>query len=528
MANAAPDSVIEARLKAIEDETKKAPELPPDIVSAGDFPGSMRIPGTDAAIKFGGRVRTAAVFTLDPLGTDDRFLTNSIPVGVPVISGEDKRTNISARASRLNTEFRTPIGAQEVRAFFEGDFAGANNTFRLRHAYAQFLGFIVGQTWSTFSDPATNLEDLDFEGVSSENIIRQPLIRYWWNTDPKTRAAIAIENPSVSITGGQGVNLLPDIVLRAVREGSNGGHVQAAAVIREIRGEATPGDVRSDWGWGLSASGVFPFKVGTLQDRVIFQANGGRGIARYINDLSSLGGQDAVFDTTTGDLKALPAFGWYIAYEHAWKEWKGAETMNLRSTFLWSFVDLLPYDFQPPDTYSKTHRLAVNLVFSPAKRVDVGIEYIDGYRENKDGEHASANQVQLGDADPVLGAGRAARASIRSVCPRRAARGTSLVNDLLQGVERLFPRFRFRDRKLQRSESDTVEIDGPGLTADSDGLGDPDRQPQLPRANLGLSSRHGLFHLPQWEMSRGRAICFGGVHEAEGRTVRPEPVIRSG
>ena len=395
LGQAAPDSVIEARLKAIEEETKKAPELPPDIVSAGDFPGSMRIPGTDAAIKFGGRVRTAAVFTLDPLGTDDRFLTNSIPVGVPVISGEDKRTNISARASRLNTEFRTPIGAQEVRAFFEGDFAGANNTFRLRHAYAQFLGFIVGQTWSTFSDPATNLEDLDFEGVSSENIIRQPLIRYWWNTDPKTRAAIAIENPSVSITGGQGVNLLPDIVLRAVREGSNGGHVQAAAVIREIRGEATPGDVRSDWGWGLSASGVFPFKVGTLQDRVIFQANGGRGIARYINDLSSLGGQDAVFDTTTGDLKVLPAFGWYIAYEHAWKEWKGAETMNLRSTFLWSFVDLLPYDFQPPDTYSKTHRLAVNLVFSPAKRVDVGIEYIDGYRENKDGEHASANQVQL-------------------------------------------------------------------------------------------------------------------------------------
>ncbi len=395
LGHAAPDSLIEARLKAIEDETKKAPELPPDVVSAGDFPGSMRIPGTDAAIKFGGRVRTAAVFTLDPLGTDDRFLTNSIPVGVPSISGEDKRTNISARASRLNTEFRTPIGAQEVRAFFEGDFAGENNTFRLRHAYAQFLGFIVGQTWSTFSDPATNLEDLDFEGVSSENIIRQPLIRYWWYVDPKTRAAFAIENPSVSITGGQGVNLLPDIVGRVVREGKNGGHLQVATVIRQIRGEAIPGDVRSDWGWGLSGSGVLPFKFKTLQDRVIFQANGGEGIARYINDLQSLGGQDAVFDTTTGDLKALPAFGWYIAYEHAWKEWKGAETMNLRSTLLWSFVDVLNFDFQPPDAYRRTHRLAINVVFSPAKRVDVGLEFINGHRENKDGEHASANQVQL-------------------------------------------------------------------------------------------------------------------------------------
>jgi polyhydroxyalkanoate synthesis regulator phasin len=395
LGNAAPDSLIEARLKAIEEETKKSPELPPDVVSAGDFPGSMRIPGTDAAIKFGGRVRTAAVFTLDPLGTDDRFLTNSIPVGEPVISGEDKRTNISARASRLNVEFRTPIGSQEVRAFFEGDFAGENSAFRLRHSYAQFLGFIVGQTWSTFSDPAANHEDLDFEGVSSENLIRQPLIRYWWYTDPKTRAAVAIETPAVSITGGEGVNLLPDLVGRVVREGAKGGHVQVAAVIRQIRGEAIPGDVRADWGWGLSGSGVFPFKLKSLQDRVIFQVNGGMGIARYINDLNSLGGQDAVFDTTTGDLKALPAFGWYIAYEHSWKEWEGAETMNLRSTFLWSFVDVLNYDFQPPDAYAKTHRFAVNLVFSPAKRVDVGLEFLNGYRENKNGEHGSANQLQL-------------------------------------------------------------------------------------------------------------------------------------
>ena len=70
--------------KALEERLKKVegavPELPPDVVSAGDFPGSIRIPGTDAAVKFGGRIRAAAVFTMDPLGSEDRFLTNSIPV----------------------------------------------------------------------------------------------------------------------------------------------------------------------------------------------------------------------------------------------------------------------------------------------------------------------------------------------------------------------------------------------------------------------------------------------------------------
>jgi hypothetical protein len=391
---------LEKRLRQVEASTQKSPELPPDVVSAGDFPGSIRIPGTDAAIKFGARIRTAMVFTLDPLGTDDRFLANSIPVGVPS-SGEAKRTSISARASRINTEFRTPAGAQEIRAFFEGDFAGQALTegrpidaFRLRHAYAQYRGFIVGQTWSTFSDPWVELEDLDFEGVSSENVIRQPQLRYWWTRD-KNRIAVAVETPSVSITGGTGVNLFPDVVAREFFEFPNGGHVQLAGVLRQIRGEAQSGDIRTTWAGGGSMSGVFKVRVRGLTDRVMFQVNGGSGIARYINDLGSEGGQDAVFDTTTGDLKALPALGWYVGYEHRWKEWQRLQTMNLRSTLLWSLVNVHNYAFQSPDAYNVTNRFAINLVFSPSGRVDAGVEYIYGKRENLDGQHADANQIQF-------------------------------------------------------------------------------------------------------------------------------------
>jgi len=386
---------LEARIRKVESTTEKSPELPPDVVSAGNFPGSIRIPGSDAAIKFGARIRTAAVFTLDPLGTDDRFLTNSIPVGVPSTTGEDKRTNISARASRLNIEFRTPAGAQQVRAYFEGDFAGAGNAFRLRHAYAQYRGFIAGQTWSTFSDPWLDLEDLDFEGVSSENVIRQPQLRYWWTYRTTTRLAVGVETPSVSITGGTGVNLFPDVVARAFTAGRHGGHVQLAGVLRQIRGESVPGDVRSVWAGGGSLSGVVAVPIRTLTDRFIFQINGGTGIARYINDLQSLGGQDAVFDSTTGDLKALPVLGWFVGYEHRWKQWEQVQTMNLRSTVLWSRVVVDNYDFQPPDAYHLTDRVAGNLVFSPSGRVDVGLEYIFGIRNNKDGQHASANQIQF-------------------------------------------------------------------------------------------------------------------------------------
>jgi hypothetical protein len=130
----------------------------------------------------------------------------------------------------------------------------------------------------------------------------------------------------------------------------------------------------------------------------MFQVNGGVGIARYINDLNNenaLEGQDAVFDSTTGDLEALPALGWYAAYEHSWKKWESVEGRRLRSTILWSFVRVYNLDFQPPDAYKRTNRFAINVVYSPVARVDAGVQYIYGQRTNKDESSGHAEQVQL-------------------------------------------------------------------------------------------------------------------------------------
>jgi hypothetical protein len=142
-------------------------------------------------------------------------------------------------------------------------------------------------------------------------------------------------------------------------------------------------------------SGVLPIHKFSLRDLLMFQANGGTGIARYVNDLSSLGGQDAVFDPVTGDLEALPALGWYVAYEHTWKEWEATEGRRLRSTALWSLVNVYNLDFQPPNAYHLTNRFAANFVFSPVARVDAGVQYIYGRRTNKDEQSSTARQFQV-------------------------------------------------------------------------------------------------------------------------------------
>mgnify|MGYP003693633483 CR=1 FL=1 len=65
-----------------------------------------------------------------------------------------------------------------MRAFIEGDFAGSNNTLRLRHAYGQWRRAIFGQTWSTFSDPEAEPDGIDFAGIERDRAVRQPQIRW--------------------------------------------------------------------------------------------------------------------------------------------------------------------------------------------------------------------------------------------------------------------------------------------------------------------------------------------------------------
>ena len=140
------DEAMEQRLAELEKQVQRIPEAPVEVVDGAEFPGSIPIPGTEAAMKIGGQVRMSVVKTLGPLGVDDKFVTSSIPVEGSQDAGKGSRLNYSARPSRMNFDFRTLTGVGSVRAFIEADFAGdSSNTFRLRHAYGQWGNFLAGQ-----------------------------------------------------------------------------------------------------------------------------------------------------------------------------------------------------------------------------------------------------------------------------------------------------------------------------------------------------------------------------------------------
>ena len=391
-ATPAPHSVPPAaEAPQAEHSPGRVPELPSDVVSAGEFPGSFKIPGSDAALRIGGLVRVNWVSTYDAILVDDRFQTSAIPASGTADSQRGGRVSVIASPSRFNFDLRTPTGVGHMRSFIEGDFAGAGDTLRLRHAYGQWRRVIFGQTWSTFSDPEAEPDGIDFEGLNAIVLFRQPQVRWSFPLSSRVRMAVALENPHPDLTGATGVNQVPDFVARVRWEPRGGGHVQIAGLVRQLRGEPTnqANQIFTASGYGISVSGRLPLKLWNARDQFLFQHNSGRGIGRYIADLRSLGSQDGVFDSASGQLRPLDVFSGYLGYEHWWAD-------RFRSAISFGIVKVNNLDIQAGDALNLTRRSTINFIWSPIPRLDLVAELLWGQRHNKDGSRGEAAQTQIG------------------------------------------------------------------------------------------------------------------------------------
>jgi hypothetical protein len=151
-------------------------------------------------------------------------------------------------------------------------------------------------------------------------------------------------------------------------------------------------------GWGFTTGGKQPVTWwGEENDFLVWQLSYGKGMGRYINDLGTVGGGDAVFDPE-GELHALPVFAGFVSYQHVWskrfgfmKTWPGL----LRSNFTVGVVDIGNFDFQDDSDYNRTVRASANLIYNPTHNVQLGVEFLWGQRVNKDDSKGKASQLQF-------------------------------------------------------------------------------------------------------------------------------------
>src|SRR3954466_12819460 len=169
----------------------------------GNFPGSVRIPGTKTSFQIGGFTQLDAIFDADRIGNKDAFVVNSIPTGGEKTGAGD--TNFSIRQTRLFLKTQTPTKDWgSLVTYVEIDFFGTDGAEpRIRHAYGQIgdkFQLLTGQTWSAFQDATIFPSVLDFQGPAGIITSRRPQLRIRQEFNKQWAGVISLEDPSSDIT----------------------------------------------------------------------------------------------------------------------------------------------------------------------------------------------------------------------------------------------------------------------------------------------------------------------------------------
>ena len=386
------------------------------------LPGNFK----NTKYKWYGFVRLAGIYDFNPIGSTDDFVTSSIPIP----QGKGRNFVLTPRYTRLGFDTLTPLEEHDWQVktriemdFFNGNTSGVFGSFplRLRFAWIDVGPFLVGQAASLFMDYDAYPNVLDYEGPPGMVLMRQPIIAYRYDIADNLRLSVGVEQPYSDIQwfegGGFVVNPNTGVITRAgVAKNIQGlpdltanlkytgeyGHLQVAGILRKLEFQTPAEDNFIEWGYGINVTGSFrPWaymhgvgKAGgdcgncdNVMDkcRILGQYACGRGISRYIQDINGFG-LDAAWDPVAG-FQTIQAQGWFLSYEQWW-------TDKLASVFTYgqSWIDVP--DFLSGDTYKSADYFAMNLIWFPVERLGMGMEFLYGTRENKDGGKGKACRIQ--------------------------------------------------------------------------------------------------------------------------------------
>jgi len=307
---------------AVDNQQEAAPR-PNDLTLDPKYRGFVPIPNTPVLIKFNAKPRVD--FTDDPqnTGNNDRFVTAQIPVEGDFLKGGGNQFNVNAKGSQLSIDVRAPELPGSPRFYYQNDFFGSGGgelPFRVRQLWGQVYNVVIGQTFSVFEDPDAWPDTVDYEGPNSAIFARRPLIRYQLPLNKKGQLNFGLEKPGAEVDTSidpeaRSVNHAPDGGFNVRWEDSKIGHVQFGTILRDIGVKGRIVGDQSTFGWGVNlSSSLNVFERDSVQTQLTY----GEGLFRYFND--DFVNNDAAFDSS-GELKAIPAFGAMIGYTHKWSDY---------------------------------------------------------------------------------------------------------------------------------------------------------------------------------------------------------------
>lgn len=341
-----------------------------------------------SSLRIRGSIRINGIYDLNGLQSRSSFSTAEIPVGDDNVY--EPRFSLFANQTRFGieaTKYMSKIGNVDMR--IEGDFLENRNSFRLRHAYGKNDNFLVGQTWSTFSDVASLPQTVDLDGPNSACAARTIQLRY---TKPFLESyifSLAFESPFTEIVTPDSINLkpahqvTPDIVGR-LRKVEPWGHIQAATILRRINVRDTANEIKSLFGYGALLSGRVKL---TEKNDLRFQAVYGHAITRFIEALSN-SGVDLVFNPGTSEFDPVISYGGYVSVSQEWLP-------NVVSFFTAGTVNVTERSYYSDEAFKTSYYFSGNIFWNLMLGAKFGFEYSHGQRKNKDNQTGNANRFSF-------------------------------------------------------------------------------------------------------------------------------------
>jgi hypothetical protein len=362
------------RIEQIESQLAK-------VEGGGDTVGGFHLPGLATALRIYGYAEAHVIHDVGASGPNDLFTDLS---SQPLDKDQPQRgkTRITAESSRLGFETSTPTGYGSFTTQVEADFysygAGNSNQLRLRHAYGEVAGFLIGQTWSTFMDLDDLPETVDFNGPIGAPFSRRAQIRYSYDNPQLARFTVALEDPTDQVGAGSHNEKLPQIVLRLDKRFDRG-----AVNLRLLEHEKRSfSQTRRGTGVGIGGS----YQVND-QHLLMLQ------YARVTGDVDQLYGSNGyAIDATTGAIsfdnnRGLVA-GW--AHKHN-DQLRAGLALGINSG---KASTSRPVDKTGLDNKRLT-QIHVGAVYSPVRNIELGGELIVGRKVNFAGDTGKMQRVDL-------------------------------------------------------------------------------------------------------------------------------------
>ena len=316
--------------------------------------------------------------------------------GLATDDGRDGHFGADAVQSRLGFKTVTPEG---VSVTVEGDFRPGN--LRLRHAFGEYNGVLMGQTWSNYSSFVGNTSTLDFDSLPGLAGLQGRVAQARYTSGP---LSISLEEPNSSIVTGGLVDGDPAALdvdtkdsmpaFTARLEDSNDGLSYSAAILAHQVGYDDGDADDSSFGFATFVAAKMALTdMITLQGTLTYSD----GANSYLYRSGDNFGAASAYVDGNGDVETLSGYGGSVG---AGINLGGGRSINIGYGYVEVDWDDAVDDAAAaglPDIVDgqseKNQAVMANYQWTPVKNVMMGVEYQFLKRENVDGSDGDANRI---------------------------------------------------------------------------------------------------------------------------------------